>query len=80
MIPLHVLLEAVGGDVDADLAEVALLVAVLRVQVAVEALIVGVGAVSELPPTDWACDDHLASPRYHLNVGQRVRKGKRYMN
>ena len=78
MIPVHVLLEAFWGDVDTDLAEVTLSVAVLCVQVVVEALLVGVGA--ELPPTDGAGDDHVSSASYHLNVGQRVRNGKGYMN
>ena len=78
MIPFHVLLEAFWGDVDTDLAEVALPVSMLCVQVVVEALLVGVGA--ELPPTDGAGDDHVSSPSYHLNVEQRVRKGKGYMN
>ena len=71
--PVHVLLDAVWGDVDADLADVALPVAVLRVQVVMETVSVRAGAVSELPPADGAADNHL-------NVKQRVRKGRIYNN
>ena len=78
--PVHVLLEAVWGDVDVDLAEVALPVAVLSVQVVMESPIVRARAVSELPPADGAADNHLLSPSYHLNVKQRVRKGRTYNN
>ena len=74
------MLEAVRGDVDTDLAEVALPVAVLRGQVVMETVMVRAGAVSELPPADGAADNHLLSPRYHLNVKQRVRKGRIYNN
>ena len=59
MVLVHVQLEALGGDVDADLAEVALPVAVLRVQVVMETLNLRAGAVPELPQADGTADYHL---------------------